>query len=52
MRPILAAIAALILSVGVVSQASGEVPQSVWTDVGRIVVIGDVHGEYDAFVTL
>ncbi len=35
-----------------VSPAAGRGVQDVWTDVERIIAIGDVHGDYDQFLIL
>jgi len=42
----------LILLVSGVSSLDAQAAQDTWSDVERIVTIGDVHGDYDQFVTL
>lgn len=37
---------------GTALRAAGDPPQYEWTDVSRIVAIGDVHGSYDKLITL
>ncbi len=42
----------LILLVSGVPSLDAQAAQDTWSDVERIVTIGDVHGDYDRFVTL
>ena len=42
----------LILLVSGVSSLDVQAAQDTWSGVERIVTIGDVHGDYDRFVTL
>src|SRR5690349_12277424 len=44
-----AALAALVLATGLASPALAATPQTDWDHVARVVVFGDLHGDYGKF---